>query len=91
MANHDVKLATKSAKFKFKSLDACLNDSYSVLTYLKGQYNNNKRKHTEPTKLVPTSFVELKIKREKTNIYLSKHFLTQVPVQCWSATQPLGI
>ena len=38
-------------------------------TYLNGQYNNNKRQRTEPTKLVPISFVELKTKREK-NEYL---------------------
>ena len=36
-----------------------------MCTYLKGQYNKNKRKRTEPTKLVPISFVELKIKQEK--------------------------
>ena len=64
MANH-VKLATKSNKFMFKSLDECLTNSYSMCTYLKGQYNNNKRRHTGPTKLVPIMFVELKIKREK--------------------------
>ena len=34
-------------------------------TYLKGQHNENKRQRTEPTKLVPISFIELKIKREK--------------------------
>ena len=33
--------------------------------YLKGQLNKNKRQRTEPTKLVPISFIELKIKREK--------------------------
>ena len=91
MANHDVNLATKSSKFKFKSLDECLNNSYTMRTYLKGQYNNNKRQHTEPTKLVPISFVELKIKEKKTNICLSKQFLTQVPAQRWLTNQPLGI
>ena len=65
MANHDVNLGTKRSKFKFKSLDECLNNLYSIHTYLKGQYNNNKRQRTEPTKLVPISFVELKIKQEK--------------------------
>ena len=39
-------------------------------TYLKGQCNKNKRQHTKPTKLVPISFVELKIKREQ-NKYIS--------------------
>ena len=39
-------------------------------TYLKGQYNNNKRQRTEPTKLLSISFVELKIKREQ-NEYVS--------------------
>ena len=41
-----------------------------MCTYLKGQCNTNKRQYTEPTKLVPISFVELKIKREK-NEYIS--------------------
>ena len=84
MANHDINLATKIKKFKFKSLDECLNNSYSTHTYLKDQYNNNKRRRTEPTKLVPIIFIELKIKKKKTIIYLSKHFLTQVPAQRWS-------
>ena len=43
-------------------------------TYLKGQCNKNKRQRTEPTKLVPISFVELKIKREK-NEYVSLNTL----------------
>ena len=34
-------------------------------TYLKGHQNKHKRQCTEPTKLVPISFLELKIKREK--------------------------
>ena len=34
-------------------------------TYLKGHLNPNKRYRTEPTKLVPISFIELKVKREK--------------------------
>ena len=34
-------------------------------TYLKGHHNKNKRQRTKPTKLVPISFLELKIKREK--------------------------
>ena len=63
MANHDVNLNTKSSKFKFKSLDECLNNSYMMRTYLKGQQNKNKRQRTEPTKLVPISLLELKIKR----------------------------
>ena len=65
MANHDVNLATKSNKFKFKSRDECLNNLFTMHTYLKGQYNKNKRQHTKPTKLVPISFVELKRKQEK--------------------------
>ena len=36
-----------------------------MCTYLKGQHNKNKRQRTEPTKLVPISFIELNIKREK--------------------------
>ena len=65
MTNHDVNLSAKSNKFKFKSLDECLNNSYTMLTYLKDQYNKNKRQNTEPTKLVLISFIELKIKQEK--------------------------
>ena len=75
MVNHTVNLTTKSNKFKFKSLDECLNKSYSMRTYLKCQYNNNKRQRTEPTKLVPISFVELEIKREKNKyIFLKERF-----------------
>ena len=65
MTNHNTNLAVKSNKFKFKSLDECLNNSYTIRTYLKGHQNKNKRQRTEPTKLVPISFLELKIKREK--------------------------
>ena len=65
MANHDVNLITKSSKFKFKSLDKCLNNLYTMITCLKGQYNNNKRQRNEPTKLVPIRFIELKIKQER--------------------------
>ena len=65
MANHNVNLATTSNKSKFKSPDECLHKSYSMHTYLKGQCNKNKRQRIEPTKLVPISFVELKIKGEK--------------------------
>ena len=65
MVNHNVNLATKSNNFNFKSLDEYLNTLYTMLTYLKGQKNNNKRQHREPTKLVPIMFVELKIKQEK--------------------------
>ena len=91
MANHDANLATKSSKFKFESLDECLNNLYSMRTYLKGQYNNyNKRQRTEPTKLVPISFME-KINEKKTNTYLSKHFSTLVPALRWSINQLLGI
>ena len=90
MANHDVNLATKSSKFKFKSLDECLNNLYTMRTYLKGQHNNNKRQRSEPTKLVPISFVELKLKREK-NICPSKRFSTQVPAQRRSTKQLLSI
>ena len=44
-------------------------------TYLKTQYNKNKRQCTEPTKLVPISFVELKMKQEKDEyIFLKKLF-----------------
>ena len=63
MMNHNVNLATK--KIKFKLLDEGLNIFYTMRTYLKDQYDKNKRQRTEPTKLVPISFVELKIKREK--------------------------
>ena len=50
----------------FTSLDKCLNNSYSILrTYLTSHHNNNKRRKTEPVKLVPISFIELKVKREK--------------------------
>ena len=65
MTNHNTNLAVKSNKFKFKSLDECLNNLYTMHTYLEGQHNKNKRQCTEPTKLVPISFVELKIKIEK--------------------------
>ena len=47
------------------SLDECLNNSHTMRTYLKSHQNKNKRQRTEPTKLVPISFLELKIKREK--------------------------
>ena len=62
MTNHDVNLATKSNEFNVKSLDGCLNTSSTMRTYLKVQYNKNKMQRTEPTKLVPFSFIELKIK-----------------------------
>ena len=42
MTNYNVNLATKSIKYKFKSLDQCLNNEYTMRTYMKGQYNNNK-------------------------------------------------
>ena len=48
-----------------KLLDECLNNLYTMRTYLKGQCNKNKRQRTEPTLLVPISSVELKIKQEK--------------------------
>ena len=64
MKNYNTNLAVKSNKFKFISLDECLNDLYTMRTYLKG-HQKNKRQHTKPTKLVPISFLELKIKREK--------------------------
>ena len=63
--DEDTKLAVKSNKFNFMSLDECLNNSYTMRTCLKGQQNKNKRQRTNPTKLVPISFLELKIKREK--------------------------
>ena len=63
--DEDTKLAVKSNKFKFMSLDECLNNLHTMRTYLKSQQNKNKRQRTEPTKLVPISFLELKIKREK--------------------------
>ena len=72
MVNHNVNLATKSNKFKLKSLDECLNTLYTMRTYLKDQQNKNKRQCTEPRKLVPISFVELKIKREKANYIFLK-------------------
>ena len=62
MTNHNVNLATKIIKIKFKSLDECSNTLYTMRNYLKGQYNKNKRQRTKPTKLVPISFIELKIK-----------------------------
>ena len=50
---------------KFKSLDDCLNISYtSIRTYLVSQHNNNKRQKTNPTFLVPLTFVHLQVKRE---------------------------
>ena len=62
MVNHNVNSATKSNKFKCKSLDECLNTFFTMSAYLKGHQNKNKRQHTEPTKLEPIiSFVELKI------------------------------
>ena len=91
MENNGVNLATKSNKIKFKSLDECLNNSYTMRTYLKGQCNKNKRQRKEPTKLVPISFVELKINKKNANLYFSKRSLTQVPSQCWSSKQPLDI
>ena len=69
--DEDTKLAVKSNNFKFMSLDECLNNSCTMRTYLKGQQNKNKRQRTEPTKLVPISFLELKIK-EKTLILISQ-------------------
>ena len=65
MATNNVNLATKNSKIRFDSLDECLTMSYTMRTYLKGHQNPNKRQRTEPTKLVPISFIELKIKREK--------------------------
>ena len=65
MSLNSKKIATKSNKFKFQTLDECSNILHSMRTYLKGQHNENKRQRTEPTKLVPISFIELKIKREK--------------------------
>ena len=65
MTNYNTNLAIKSNKFKFKSLDEWLNNLYTMCTYLKGHQNKNERQHTKPTKLVPISFLELKIKREK--------------------------
>ena len=61
-------LATKNNKFKFNSLDECLNSLFTMSNYLKGHINQNKRQRTEPTKLVPISFIELKIKRENKNM-----------------------
>ena len=75
MVNHNVHLFTKSNKTKFKSIDECLNTSYNMSTYLRGQYNKNERQHTEPTKLVPISFIELKIKREKNDYIFSQRTL----------------
>ena len=57
MTNHNTNLAVKSNKFKFKSLDEYLNNLYTMSTYLKGQHNKNKRQRTDPTKLVPISFL----------------------------------
>ena len=34
-------------------------------TYLTSQNNNNKRRKTEPVKLVPITFIDLKVKCEK--------------------------
>ena len=68
------KLATKSNKFKFDSLDECLNILHMMRTYLKGQHNKNKRQRTEPTKLVPISFIQLTIKREKDEYVTLKAF-----------------
>ena len=72
MANHDVNLAAKSNKFKLTSLNECLNNSYTMRTYLKGKCAKNKRQCTDPTKLVPIIFVELKIKQEKDEYILLK-------------------
>ena len=63
MVNHNVNLTTKNNKIRFKSLDEYSNTWYPMRTYLKGHQNKNKTQHTEPTKLVPISFVELKVKR----------------------------
>ena len=49
-----------------------LNTSYTMCAYLKGQYNKNKRQRTEPTKLVPISFIEIKIKQEKNDYIFLK-------------------
>ena len=65
MVTNNENLATKNSKIRFDSLDECLTMSYTTRTYLKGHQNPNKRQRTEPTKLVPISFIELKIKREK--------------------------
>ena len=51
VTNNNTNLAVKSNKFKFKSLDECLNNLYTMRTYLKGHQNKNKRQCTEPTKL----------------------------------------
>ena len=75
MTNHNVNVATRSKKFKFKSLDECLNTLYTMRTYLEGQYNKNKRQHTEPAILVSISFIELRIKQEKDDyIFLKSLF-----------------
>ena len=75
----------------FGVLGECLNNLYTMRTYLKGQYNKNKRQRKEPTKLVPISFVELKIKREKNEYVSLKALLTQVPVKQQLTTQLLDI
>ena len=58
-------LAIWNNKFKFNSLDECLNSSFAMSNYMKCHKNQHKRQRTEPTKLVPISFIKLKIKREK--------------------------
>ena len=55
------------------SLDKCLNSSYSTLcTYLTNQHNRNKRRKIKPAKLVPISFVDLKVKRKKYTYFTFK-------------------
>ena len=91
MVNHNVNSVTKSNTFKFKSLDECLNTSYTMRTCLKGQYKKNERQCTKSTKLVPISVVELKIKQENNDYIFSKHSSTLTPAQHWSANQQLDI
>ena len=75
MVNHNLNLATKSNKFKFKLLDECFKTLYTICTCLKDQQNNSKRRRTESTKLVPISFVELKFKQEKNYIHIYQYYL----------------
>ena len=80
-------LAVKSTKNSFTSFDKCLNSSYSTLhTYLTSQHNNNKRRKTEPVKLAPITFIDLKVKREK-DMYATFKALLDSGASCTLASE----
>ena len=64
-----------------------MNNSYSTLrTYLTSHHNKHKRRKTEPAKVVPVSFIDLKDKHEK-DTYVTFKALLDSGASCTLATK----